>query len=304
VMISVECAGLRIRVPRRDHHPWRFFLRVITAVSIWATGCAMTLLGDWHLVIVGVCVEGLLFAHMLELVHSCIHGTAFGSRRVDRIAGMLLALPMLVSFSDYRDNHLKHHRTLGKSEKKDFFGYEFDNMTTWLSFALHVLMFGHYRNAVTKMVRAAMPWRWRTIPAASFNSHIEHLVMVFWLLVPLVALLLGHTEPLLIQVIPLIVAVPCHVLIELPEHWCCRPVDNPLAHTRSISASHIAVWFTNGNNYHFEHHLCPWLSNVALRDLHQTLHHHVVHYHPSYFDFYLQVLRSLRFTKRNGVKAQ
>ena len=82
--------------------------------------------------VVGVFIEGLLFAHMLELVHSCIHGTAFGSRRVDRIVGVLLGLPMLVSFSDYRDNHLEHHRKLGKSEKKDFFGYEFDNMTTWL----------------------------------------------------------------------------------------------------------------------------------------------------------------------------
>jgi fatty acid desaturase len=298
VTISVKCAGLQIQVPRHDHRPWHFFLRVLVAVSILAAACTMTLSSDWRVAVGGVFAEGLLFAHMLELVHSCIHGTAFGSRRVDRIAGVLLGLPMLVSFSDYRDNHLEHHRTLGKSEKKDFFGYEFDNMTTWLSFALHLLMIGHYRNSAKNMVRAAIGWRWRTIPAARFNSHIEHLLMMLWLLVPLVALLLGHTGPVLIQVLPLMVAVPCHVLIELPEHWHCRPVDNPLAHTRSISASRIAVWFTNGNNYHFEHHLCPWLSNNALRSVQQQLHKDVVHYHPSYFDFYSQVVRSLRFTEK------
>lgn len=297
-MITVECAGLRIQVPRHDNRPWRFSLRVLAAVFILAAGCGMTLSGDWRTALVGVFIEGLLFAHMLELVHSCIHGTAFGSRRIDRIAGVLLGLPMLVSFSDYRDNHLEHHRTLGLSEKKDFFGYEFDNMTTWLSFVMHLLMVGHYRNAARNMARAATRWKRRTIPAAAFNSHIEHLLMVLWLLVPLVALLLGHPEPLLIQVVPLIVAAPCHVLIELPEHWHCRPVDNPLTHTRSISASRIAVWFTNGNNYHFEHHLCPWLPNNALGDVQKKLLKHVVHYHPSYFDFYSHVLRSLRFTEK------
>jgi fatty acid desaturase len=301
-MISMECAGLRIEVPRHSHHPWRFFLRVLLAVSILAVSCAMTLSSDWRVAVVGVFVEGLLFAHMLELVHSCIHGTAFGLRRVDRIAGVLLGLPMLVSFSDYRDNHLEHHRTLGISEKKDFFGYEFDNMTTWRSFALHLLMIGHYRNAAKNMVRAAMFWRRRMIPAAKFNSYIEHLLMVLWLLVPLIALLLGYTGLVLIQVVPLVVAVPCHVLIELPEHWRCRPVDDPLTHTRSIAASGIVVWFTNGNNYHFEHHLCPWLPNNVLRDVQQKLHKHIVYYHPSYFDFYSQLVRSLRFTEKGVVR--
>jgi fatty acid desaturase len=297
-MISVECAGHQIEVPHHHHRRWRFSLRVLLAVSILSAGAVMTLSGDWRVAVAGVFVEGLLFAHVLELVHSCIHGTAFGSRRIDRIAGVLLGLPMLVSFSDYRDNHLEHHRTLGFTEKKDFFGYEFDGMTTWLSFVKHLLMMGHYRNAAKNIVTSVTPWKWRTIPRDKVNSQLEHLLMALWLLVPLVALFLGQTAPVLMMVVPLLVAAPCHVLIELPEHWHCRPVDNPLTHTRSISASRIAVWFTNGNNYHFEHHLCPWLSNNALRDVHEKLHQHVVHYHPSYFNFYAQVVRSLRFTEK------
>lgn len=258
----------------------------------------MTLSSDWRLAVAGIFIEGLIFAHMLELVHSCIHGTAFGARRADRIAGVLMGLPMLVSFSDYRDNHLKHHSTLGKSEKKDFFGYEFEDMRTWLSFGKHLLMLGHYGNAAKNMAQAATHWKWRTIPAARFNSHIEHLFMVAWVLVPLVALFLGYTGPALVMVAPLIVAVPCHVLIELPEHWRCSPVDNPLVHTRSISASRIAVWFTNGNNYHLEHHLCPWLPNNALRDVHRKLSGHAVNYQPSYFHFYSQVIRTLHFREK------
>jgi fatty acid desaturase len=269
---------------------------VLLAVGIWAAGCGLTLSGDWHLAVAGVFIEGLFFAHLLELAHSCIHGTAFGWRRVDRIAGTLLALPMLVSYSDYRDNHLEHHRTLGLSEKKDFFGYQFDNMSTWRSFALHLWMIDHYRNALKNMVRALARWRWRAIHAAKFNSHLEHLSMVLWLAVPFVALAFGHPGPLLVQVVPLLIAAPCHVLVELPEHWHCQMVGDPLGHSRSISASRIAVWFTNGNNYHFEHHLCPWLSNDALRDLHQKVRQFALH-HDSYFEFYSQVVGSLRFSE-------
>jgi fatty acid desaturase len=298
VTIPVECAGLQVAVPRHINRPWRFSLRVLLAASIWAAGSSLTLNREWRLAVVGVFIEGLVFAHMLELVHSCIHSTGFGARRADRLAGILLGLPMLVSFSDYRNNHLEHHRTLGKAEKKDFFGYEFEGMTTWLSFVRHLLMLGHYRNAAKNMALAVTRWHWRRLPAAAFDSHIEHLLMALWLLVPLGALLLGHTGPFLIFVLPCLVAVPCHVLIELPEHWHCPPIDDPLIHTRSISAGRIAAWFTNGNNYHLEHHLCPWLPNNALRDLHLKLRPHAVHYQPSYSRFYLQVARSLRFTQR------
>ena len=296
VTVSVVCAGVQLQVPCHINRPWRFSLRVLMAMSIWAAGSALTLSGEWRFA-VGVFLEGLVFAHMLELVHSCVHSTAFGSRRADRIAGVLLGLPMLVSFSDYRNNHLDHHRKLGKSEKKDFFGYEFEDMTTWLSLMRHLLMPGHYRSTAKNMALAVTRWNWRKIPAAAFDSQIEYLLMALWVLIPLGALLSGRAGPFLVFVLPCLVAVPCHVLIELPEHWHCPPVDNALIHTRSISASRLATWFTNGNNYHLEHHLCPWLSNNALRDLHLELRTHAVRYQPSYFRFYLQLAQSLRFSQ-------
>lgn len=298
-MIPIKCADLELEVPRLQRKPWRFLFRVLFALALLAGGVVMTLSGDWRLVTAGVIVEGLLFTHLLELVHSCIHGTAFGSQRVDRLAGVLLGLPMLVSYSDYRDNHLEHHRTLGVTEKKDFFGYEFDAMTTWQSFAKHLTMSGHYINAIKTMLKSIAPWEWWRIPSEKVNARLEHLLMLVWLLVPLVLLASGHSKFLLVIVVPLLIAVPVHVLVELPEHYHCRPVDNPLTHTRSIAANRVAVWFTNGNNYHFEHHLCPWLPNNALKEVQLKLHPHIVHYHPSYFNFYSHVFRSLRFTNKS-----
>jgi fatty acid desaturase len=296
-MISVKCAGLQLQVPRHQRRPWHFLLRVLFALAIGSAGMALTLSNDWRLASVGLLLEGLFFVHSLELAHSCVHGTAFGSRRLDRLAGTLLALPMLVSYTDYRANHLEHHRSLGVTEKKDFFGYEFDRMTTWQSFGLHLLMLTHYRGAAKNMVQAVLPWKWRALPATKLGTRLDHLLMVVWLLVPLMALAFGHTGPLLVQLAPLLFAVPCHVLVELPEHWQCRQVEDPLGHSRSIAASPIAVWFTNGNNYHFEHHLCPWLSNAALRDVQRQLRGAILH-HPSYLEFYSRVASSLRFTEQ------
>ena len=295
VTISVECAGLQTQVPRHISHPWRFSLKVLLAASIGAAGSALTLHGEWRLAVVGVFIEGLVFAHMLELVHSCIHGTAFGARHADRIAGVLLGLPMLVSFSDYRNNHLEHHRTLGKSEKKDFFGYEFEGMTTWLSFVRHLLMAPDTIETLQKnLCRAATRWNWSKIPAAAFDSQIEYLLMALWLLIPLGALLMGQTGPFLVMVLPCLVAIPCHVLIELPEHWHCPPVDNPLIHTRSISASRIATLV------HKRKQLSPGAPPLSLAPKQRAARRHrelrtpAAHYQPSYFRFYLQVIRSLR----------
>ena len=69
---SLECAGLLRQVPRHINRPWRFSLKVLLAALIWAGASALTLSSEWRLAVVGVFINGLVFAHMLELVHSCI----------------------------------------------------------------------------------------------------------------------------------------------------------------------------------------------------------------------------------------
>ena len=64
----------------------------------------------------------------------------------------------------------------------------------------------------------------------------------------------------------LLVGQPIHLLVELPEHiGCAAASTDPLRNTRSIGGSWFSRWFTNGNNFHVEHHILPALSMDQLR---------------------------------------
>src|ERR1041384_1865877 len=84
-------------------------LMVLIVVTIGLIGLALLLpLPYW---IVPSLLLGLAYAHAVELQHQCLHNTAYRSRTWGRVVGVLLGLPSLVSFSDYQNSHLKHHRS-------------------------------------------------------------------------------------------------------------------------------------------------------------------------------------------------
>jgi fatty acid desaturase len=296
---ALDLASLRNFVPQRIVRPWRFAFKIAFALTLLSAAAFMALSSRLPIAALGVFLEGLLFAHILELVHSCIHGTGIGVPAWDRVIGVALGLPMLVSYSDYRKNHLEHHRTLGKTEKEDFFGYDFETLNSWPAFAVHLLMLGHYKSSFKNMWRAVTSWKWRDTYTSAASAHVEYLLMILWLAVPVIALAMGNTAVARVVLLPLIVAIPCHVLIELPEHWRCPPSANMMENTRSISASRLATWFTNGNNYHLEHHLFAGLPNESLRAVHALVKKHAMQYEESYWQFYLRFARSLRSRKED-----
>ena len=82
-------------------------------------------------------------------------------------------------------------------------------------------------------------------------------------------------------------AVPIHALIELPEHFACNTDEkNVFENTRSIKSNAFMTWFTNGNNYHVEHHLMPGLPIDRLHDLHISIRGEIKHYHSTYKEFF------------------
>jgi fatty acid desaturase len=80
--------------------------------------------------------------------------------------------------------------------------------------------------------------------------------------------------PLFLEIwfFPLLFAIPAHALIELPEHWG-RNHDSldVRTNTRTIKASWFGTWYTNGNNYHIEHHWLPAVPNDRFPELHRTI---------------------------------
>jgi ferredoxin len=74
-----------------------------------------------------------------------------------------------------------------------------------------------------------------------------------------------------------------------------------LKNTRSIRASWVGYWFTNGNNYHVEHHWLPAVPNDRFAELHRSVEGEIHHLEPSYWTFYSKFFRHLLSSKSKVV---
>ena len=252
----------------------------------------------------GTVLLGCMFAHAAELQHEALHNLGFRSRRANAVAGLILGMPMLISFSAYRAAHLRHHRDLGTSRNREYFDYGDrggagapGKVAAAAAWAGRFAMIRHYRAFARDAARAVAG---RDYPGETANTsrriRRDHLVITAALAAVLIgSLLTGRDALLWLWLAPLVlVAGPVHAAIELPEHFRCEALDqDPYANTRTIRSNRLMSWFTNGNNFHVEHHLAPNLPIAQLPRLHQEVRGRLRHFHPGYVDF----ARSLVFPR-------
>ncbi len=243
-----------------------YFVLVAALITVVQVGGAAA----W----IAIVLLGFMYAHAAELQHQALHNTAFPSKFWNRLVGFFLGLPMLISFSDYQHSHLRHHRLLGTKDDREFFNYGYERLTSLKPLLAHLLMLRHYRDVVGFIVSSALG---RTKPDMKPDTALkirsEYRWMALLLVIGVVVSIALETTLLLkVWLVPLLIAIPIHALIELPEHWG-RDHDtlDVQANTRTIRASRFGAWFTNGNNYHVEHHWLPAVPNDRFPELHRQL---------------------------------
>ncbi|MEV5259456.1 fatty acid desaturase [Streptomyces anulatus] len=248
----------------------------------------------------GVVLLALIYTHMVELQHQCLHHSAFRRSSVHRPLGFLLGLPLLTAYSHYRTQHLQHHKFLGTSRDSEFFGFDTRAPLTLPTLARAMVSPARLLQACVDMLASCRgTWHY---PMGTISPRAERHVVVEYRLFALavagaVALsLLGHgREVLLLWVAPLLLSVPIHFLLELPEHVLCdNDSTDVLRNTRTISGSRLSRWFTNGNNFHVEHHAAMVVPINRLAERHAVAKRWATHTEPSYPRFYLRVLREAR----------
>ena len=251
-----------------------FLLRLVIYLALAAAAAAVIVEAHGVAAFAAMVVLGQLFAHGVELQHQTLHHTAFRNKSWDRFAGFLLGLPMLVSFTDYQWSHLRHHRTLGTKDDREFFNDGFERLTTLPAFLVHLSMLRHWR-AVAAAIAGASIGRLRLDvkreSAGRMRTEYRWLGAVV-IAVAGISLALRTLLAVKLWLLPLLFAMPTHALIELPEHWD-RDHDSPdlARNTRTIRTGAFGFWFTNGNNYHTEHHWLPAVPNDRFPELHRKI---------------------------------
>ena len=190
--------------------------------------------------------------------------------RNDRFARLLLLPSLIVSLTEYREQHFAHHRHVNGATDPDFIDYQ-----NWY---------------------AASPWRraWRLfaaliglrvlIPVARVvlrGAWYERLVAVAVPAILVAGVVFDITAIRLITlywIVPLITwAMFVNILRAIAEHYpsgtSSREADQPVFLTRDVKAS----WFdsafvvTRGVNYHLTHHLFPSVPYYHLATLHREI---------------------------------
>lgn len=297
------------RAPVRGRDEAVFIGKLAVLTALVAAGVTLAVQQSWWLAAAGIVILGAAYTHGVELQHQCLHHSAFRRSRLHRLAGVPLGLPMLVSYSHYRVRHLQHHRFLGTPQDTEFFG--FDTRKPLTVGSLTRALFDLSRlTAVARDIAHCVTGRWQydmgQINPRSRKAIIEEYRLFGAILLLLIAVCALGGGPLVLRlwILPFIVAMPLHFLVELPEHILCDTESiDVLRNTRSITGSWFTTWFTNGNNLHIEHHAAMNVPINRLRERHDDVQEHGLHVQRTYFEFFSIVAREVWHNTRGAASA-
>ncbi|MFD9721151.1 fatty acid desaturase family protein [Streptomyces sp. NPDC059076] len=294
-------ARAAIRGVRREIDGRIFAAKLAVLGLLLLVGAWLIVHGTWWGIGSGVVLTGLMYAHALELQHEALHSIGFRGKRANVVAGVLVGLPMLSSFAGYHASHMRHHRDLGTPANREFFDYgdqygtqDRGRLRTALLWGYRFSMVAHYCQFVSVLVTlaAGRPLA-EEKPATLRKIRRDYAIMVAAIVgAVVVSIAMGSLFIVWFWLVPLVfVAAPAHAAIELPEHYRCETdTTDVFRNTRTIRSNWLMAWYTNGNNFHVEHHLMPSMPIVRLGALHEVIAEREVYRHDTYRGFF----RSLR----------
>lgn len=277
--------------------PGHFTIKFIFAMALVVAGWVIVILFPTVPVIISaIIILGPLYAHLVELQHECLHEHAYDKRWLNRLTGFIAGIFMQSSFSHYKYEHLRHHAYLGTPQNQEFFNYRFRGLDSPIGFLRGCFHLGRYLD-VFRCIGISLAGRLnpsvtKTVAAKKIRTeYIAFGVIIAGAIAASVAS--GSFLILYTWIIPMLLfAEPIHFLIELPEHFGLNTQTDPnvLANTRTVSASRLAYWFTNGNNLHTAHHFHQGVPMTQIPELHRIIERRIETVDNSYLTFYKKVI--------------
>lgn len=275
-------------------------VKILALVVLMVAGVTLAFSQNIAATMFGIFLIGAMFTHAVEIQHQCLHFSAFHSRRINKIIGIILGLPTLTSFHAYRRSHLEHHRNLGTSNDTPFFNYRFVVKPSIGALLYDLFGISHIKASLSAIFGAGDS-RLIRLPEgeepSNISERLDYGLMGFMLVcATFTAMVVGPTVILKIWILPLLlVAQPLHFLIELPEHiGCDQGTTDVLRNTRTIIGTSFSRWFTNYNNMHVEHHLEPTLSMDQMPAVYAQITGQHKYLFQTYWQFYKSILGSLK----------
>jgi fatty acid desaturase len=230
------------------------------AVAIVATVAIGCLVANPFLTVLAVVYVGIRQRYLANLAHECAHLKLVRSKAGNRLLGHMIAILLIQSFADYRDEHREHHALLGKEGDPKLVAYAAKGATTprrdkW-EFLLHVIVM----NAIWTLPLQTIRGWFGKHQAESRGIFIFR--TAFWAAL-LIFAVWEHAELMILWYwfVPLALIRPAvHWMTDLGNHAGLIEDPNPIRQTRGWSSHFCARHILGGHiddMYHPIHHWAP-----------------------------------------------
>ncbi|WP_206997066.1 fatty acid desaturase [Trinickia mobilis] len=163
--------------------PLHFITKFLIALLIIAGATALvTLTRNYVLIAIAVLVNGLMFAHLIELQHECMHGHAFRSPALNRLCGVICGIFIASSNAHYRYDHMRHHAWLGTSRNLEHFNYRFSNLNSVIGFTRTFFDLSRYKRVARILWRTLLGKTLPGVDKAKASREIKQEYMLYLLL--------------------------------------------------------------------------------------------------------------------------
>ncbi|MBW7566490.1 fatty acid desaturase [Chromobacterium subtsugae] len=306
-LAPVKGQDLRRNLPREYFvkRPALFTAKILFAFALIALGWY----GVWYALttpvttvsilaaVGGFFLNGLIYAHLIELQHECLHCHAFKSVKLNRLFGALAGVFMFSSHSHYRYDHLRHHAYLGTERNLEHFDYRFNDLNSLTGFAIAFFDLNRYKRVFNILAAALTGKPIAGVAKEEAQRHIkqEYLIYALAFVASVIASLHFHTWLFALAwwLPTLIIAEGAHFMIEMPEHYGLNTQTAPdvLENTRTIRTNPIIAWYVNGNHTHTAHHFHQGVPMCNVKKLNALIKPQLQVVETSYFAFYCDVIR-------------
>jgi len=268
---------------RRDNQPalvqFLVMYGLVIGTGVWAVLAWNT---SWWNIMLSQLGFGVMVCSTFACLHESAHGTAFASRRLNRIVALLAGLVHLYPSSLFRELHFTHHRhthvpgldpeiTLGNRPAPSVLA----NLPVYLGWltGFPLLMF--------KIVRQGMRMRIALESLLVLSFQLGLLVLAITVEPGLYAIFVGQ--------------IVGHCLLAAylaPEHNGLPHEGDILEKTRSMDTHRWVKLLMWNMPYHAEHHAFPAVPFHALPRLREQLESRLKHKTDGYSRFHFDVIRS------------
>jgi fatty acid desaturase len=214
-------------------------------------------------------VMGYLWMGIVTFMHDCTHGVLFKARWKNWAFGLFAILPLIITFSAFRADHLEHHRYNRSAKDPDAFTMGERTVADFLLFYAYVLLGGVL--TILQFVLLYPCRKMRGKPLALHCAEVALRVVIYTGLIIWTAQLGVLERFLKLWLIPGYIFSLLNSMRFLAEHYDTPWEAGQLLGTRTVLSNPAHSFFWNNINYHIGHHVYPGVPWYNLQKLHAAM---------------------------------